>query len=150
MIVDRANALCGVIFVLLGGAFAVQSAGLELGSAFRMGPGYFPLGLAIVLVLLGGAILFQSLRVQGDAIGTVAWRGMFFILPAPIFFGLTIRDLGFIASIFATCLIACFASRRMGAVWALLLSAGVTFFAWGVFLKGLGLPFRAIGPSLGG
>ncbi len=58
--------------------------------------------------------------------------------------------LGFLASIYATCLIACFASRRMGAVWALLLSAGVTVFAWGVFLKGLGLPFRAIGPSLGG
>ncbi len=150
MIVDRANALCGAIFVALGAAFAIQSLGLELGTAFRMGPGYFPLGLAILLVMLGGVILSQSLRVKGEAIGAVAWRGMLFILPAPVFFGLTVRGLGFIASIFVTCLIACFASRRMSPTWALLLAAAVTLFAWAVFLKGLGLPFRPLGPWLGG
>lgn len=150
MIADRANALCGAIFIVLGAAFAVQSYGLELGTAFRMGPGYFPLGLAVVLVLLGGIILFQALRVKGEAIGAVAWRGMVFILPAPVVFGLTVRGLGFVSSIFVACLIACFASRRMGVGWALLLSAAVTLFAWTVFLKGLGLPFRPLGPWIGG
>lgn len=150
MIVDRANALCGAIFIVLGAAFAVQSYGLELGTAFRMGPGYFPLGLAVVLVLLGGIILFQALRVKGEPIGAVAWRGMLFILPAPVVFGLTLRGLGFVPSIFAACLIACFASRRMTFGWALLLSAAVTLFAWAVFLKGLGLPFRPIGTWIGG
>ncbi len=150
MIVDRANALCGAIFVALGAAFAIQSLRLDLGTAFRMGPGYFPLGLAVLLVVLGGTILVQSLRVKGEAIGAVAWRGMLLILPAPVFFGLTVRGLGFLPSIFITCLIACFASRRMGPLWALLLSAAVTAFAWAVFLKGLGLPFRPLGPWLGG
>ena len=56
----------------------------------RMGPGYFPLVLAIVLVLLGAIVLVQATRVEGEPIGPVAWRGMLFILPAPIFFGLTV------------------------------------------------------------
>lgn len=150
MIVDRANALCGAIFVALGAVFAIQSAGLELGTAFRMGPGYFPLGLAVLLVALGGIILVQSLRVKGEAIGAIAWRGMLFILPAPVFFGLTVRGLGFLPSIFVACLIACFASRRMRPAWALVLAAAVTLFAWAVFLKGLGLPFLPFGPWIGG
>ena len=88
----------------------MQSLGLEIGTAFRMGPGYFPLVLAIVLILLGAIILVQAVRVEGEPIGPIAWRGMLFILPAPIFFGLTVRGLGFVPSIFLTALIASFAS----------------------------------------
>ena len=93
--------------------FALQSLDLEIGTAFRMGPGYFPLFLAGVLILLGIVILVQATRVEGEPIGPIAWRGMLFILPAPIFFGLTVRGLGFVPSIFLAALIAAFASARM-------------------------------------
>ena len=79
-----------------------------------MGPGYFP------LVLVGRArscsasiILVQAMRVEGEPVGPIAWRGMLFILPAPIFFGLTVRGLGFVPSIFLTALIACLRLQRM-------------------------------------
>ena len=36
---------------------------------------------------------------------------MLFILPAPIFFGLTVRGLGFVPALFLTALIAAFASH---------------------------------------
>ncbi|MDP3897279.1 MAG: tripartite tricarboxylate transporter TctB family protein [Mesorhizobium sp.] len=149
MAVDRANALCGAIFLVLGAFFAIQSLGLDLGTAFRMGPGFFPLALAGVLILLGALIIAQALRVDGEPIGVMAWRGMVFILPAPIFFGLTVRGLGFVPSIFLTALIACFASTRMRVLPAVLLSAAITAFCTLVFLKGLGLPFRMFGPWLG-
>ena len=45
----------------------------------------------------------------------IAWRGMLFILPAPVFFGLTVRGLGFVPAIFLTAFIASFASIRMTA-----------------------------------
>lgn len=99
--IDPAEAVCGAIFIGLGAFFALQSYGLEIGSAFRMGPGYFPLVLAIILVLLGGVIFIRSTRIQGEAIGAIAWRGIFFILPAPIFFGLTVRGLGFVPALFS-------------------------------------------------
>jgi hypothetical protein len=55
-----------------------------------MGPGYFPLVLAVVLVLFGALILFNAIKAGKDSpsIGAIAWRGLLFILPAPIFFGL--------------------------------------------------------------
>ena len=51
--IDRTNGLCAALFIVFGAFFAIQSLGLEIGTAFRMGPGYFPLVLAIVLIVLG-------------------------------------------------------------------------------------------------
>lgn len=147
--IDRANVLCGLIFVGFGVFFAWQSLGLEIGTAFRMGPGFFPLALAGVLVLLGIVIVVQGMKVAGEPVGNLAWRGMVLILPAPIFFGLTVRGLGFVPAIFFTSLIASFASVKMKPLAAVLLSAGVTLFSALVFVKGLGLPFRLFGPWLG-
>eukprot|EP01030_Chromulinospumella_sphaerica_P028638 gene28638-28996_t len=90
---DTTNALCGGILTAVGMFFAWQAFNLELGTAFRMGPGYFPLVLAVILTLLGIVILVQSTRVEGEPIGPIAVRGMLFILPAPVFFGLTVRGL---------------------------------------------------------
>ena len=59
--IDRTDAAAGVLFILFGLFFGIQSLGLDLGTAFRMGPGYFPLVLAVVLVIFGGLILFLSL-----------------------------------------------------------------------------------------
>ncbi|HTO32445.1 MAG TPA: tripartite tricarboxylate transporter TctB family protein [Pararhizobium sp.] len=143
---DTTNALCGALFIALGGFFIYQCMNLELGTAFKMGPGYFPLVLALILSLLGLVILVQSTRVEGEPLGPVAWRGMLFILPAPIFFGLTVRGLGFVPSLFFTALIACFASQRMKPLTAIILSIALTVFSVAVFSYALGLPFQRFGP----
>ncbi|MDO9416669.1 tripartite tricarboxylate transporter TctB family protein [Pararhizobium sp.] len=146
--IDRANALCGAIFIGLGIFFVYQSYNLELGTAFRMGPGYFPLVLAIIMTLLGAVILFQATQIEGEPIGPMALRGMLFILPAPVFFGLTVRGLGFVVALFFTALIACFASQKMKPLPALALSAAITVFSVAVFSYALGLPFQRFGPWL--
>lgn len=144
--IDPTNGACGAIFIAFGAFFAIQSLGLDIGTTFRMGPGYFPLVLAVILILLGAVVLIQATRVAGEPIGAIAWRGALFILPAPIFFGLTVRGLGFIPAIFLTSLIASFASHRMTPLMSVLLSAGVTLFSFAVFSYALGLPFQRFGP----
>lgn len=146
--IDPAEAACGAIFIGFGAFFALQSYGLDLGTTFRMGPGYFPLVLAIVLILLGSVIFLRATRVQEDAIGAIAWRGIFFILPAPIFFGLTVRGLGFVPALFFSALIAAFASHKMSPLMAVAISAAITVFSVAVFNYGLGLPFQRFGPWL--
>lgn len=147
--IDWTDALAGLVFVLFGLFFGVQAMGLEIGTAFRMGPGYFPLVLSAILILLGLFIIASAIHDRGsDGIGTLAWRGVLFILPAPIFFGLTVRGLGFVPAIFVTTLIAALASFKMRLHWALVLAASVTLFATVVFSYGLGLPFRRFGPWL--
>lgn len=146
--IDPTNGACGALLAAAGAFFAIQALGLELGTSLRMGPGYFPLVLSLVLVALGLVIIVQATRVEGEPIGPIAWRGMAFILPAPIFFGLTVRGLGFVPSLFFTCLIAAFASTRMKPLPALVLAAAVTLFSVVVFSYALGLPFQRFGPWL--
>ncbi len=144
--IDKTNGLCAAFFIGLGVFFAVQSLEVDIGTAFRMGPGYFPLVLSGLLVLLGIVVLVSAVKEESEPIGHIAWRGMFLILPAPIFFGLTVRGLGFVPSIFLTGMIASFASQKMKPLTALLLSAGLTLFAVIVFSYALGLPFQRFGP----
>jgi len=145
---DATEAICGAIFIALGIFFAWQSYGLELGTAFRMGPGYFPLVLSFILIALGAVILLRAAKVAGEPLGPIAWRGIFFILPAPIFFGFTVRGLGFVPALFFSALIASFASHKMKPLVAVLLSAAITVFSVAVFNYGLGLPFQRFGPWL--
>jgi len=144
--IDPVNGFCALLFIAFGAFFGISSLGLDLGTTFRMGPGYFPLVLSGMLVVLGVVILIQATRVEGEPLGPIAWRGIAFILPAPIFFGLTVRGLGFVPAIFFTALIAAFASHKMKPGMALILAALLTVFSVAVFSYALGLPFQRFGP----
>lgn len=145
---DKTNALCGLFFILAGAIFTQQSLAVDLGTWRSIGPGGMPVVLSLLLVLLGVVLVAQSIKVEGEPIGKIAWRGMPFILLAPILFGLTVRGLGFVASVFLACLLASFASYKMKPWFALLLSVVVTAFSTAVFSYGLGLPFERFGPWL--
>ena len=149
MVIDRANVLCGAIFIAFGIYFGLNALGMELGTAFRMGPGFFPLVLAVILILLGLAIAVPAFWTEGEPIGRLPIRGMIFILPAPVLFALTLKGLGFVPSIFLATLLASFASTRMRVPTALIIAALMTAFTTAVFIYGLGLPFRLFGPWLG-
>ena len=144
--IDKTNAVCGIFFIAMGAMFAVQSLSVELGTWLRIGAGGLPLALSALLILLGVIILMQSFRQVSEPLGQLAWRGMLFILIAPIVFGLTVRGLGFIGSVFITGLVAAFASFKMTLLYAVVLSVVLTIFSTLVFSYGLGLPFERIGP----
>ncbi|HTV66981.1 MAG TPA: tripartite tricarboxylate transporter TctB family protein [Rhizobiaceae bacterium] len=145
---DRTNAVCGLFFVVVGIVFLVQALSVDLGTWNRIGPGGLPMILCLLLILLGGVIFVQALRVEGEPVGLIAWRGMLFILLAPIIFGVTVRPLGFVGAVFITALIAAFASFKMRPLPALVLAVALTVFSTVVFSYGLGLPFQRFGPWL--
>lgn len=146
--INKADFAAGLLFIAFGLGFGLSALGLEMGTTLRMGPGYFPMVLAILLTGLGLAIVATSFRSLGEAVGTYAWRGMIFILGAPIFFGLTVRGLGFVPSIFVTTLIAALAGLKLKPLAAVGLAVAVTLFCTLVFSVALGLPFRRFGPWL--
>lgn len=86
----------GLLFCAVGGAFAWGSMGYELGSAAQMGPGYFPLVLGLLLVVLGAVITVKSLATPNDpaqAMGAWAWRPLFCIVLANLAFGVLLVGL---------------------------------------------------------
>lgn len=146
--INRADLSAGLLFIIFGLIFGLTGLGLEMGTTLRMGPGYFPMVLSVLLVGLGVAIVISAFGSVGEAVGNYAWRGMVFILAAPVFFGLTVRGLGFVPSIFFTTLIAALAGLKMKPLHAVGLAVGVTIFTTLVFSYALGLPFRRFGPWL--
>ncbi|MDZ4309892.1 MAG: tripartite tricarboxylate transporter TctB family protein [Cypionkella sp.] len=146
--INKADFSAGILFILFGAVFGLQCLGLEMGTTLRMGPGYFPAVLSVILLGLGAAIVVSSFGSIGEDVGNYAWRGMVFILAAPIFFGLTVRGLGFVPSIFLTTLIAALAGLKLKPLYAVALAVAVTIFCTLVFSVALGLPFRRFGPWL--
>ena len=80
----------GLMFMVVGVAFAWGASTYNIGNGARMGPGYFPLALGALLAVLGGIITFKALVVEtidGERIGKIAWKPLFFIIMANLVFG---------------------------------------------------------------
>ena len=142
--------LAGLIFIGFGLAFGYATLGYQIGTALRMGPGYFPLVLAGIMVLLGVVITVQSFATGPDEIplGRVPWLGLVLIMAALAFFGLTVRGLGLAPALFVTTFLSAFASERTGVIGALIMAAGLVAVAMAIFIWGLGIPLQVIGPWL--
>lgn len=86
----------GLMFAVIGIAFAWGATTYNIGEGARMGPGYFPLVLGILLAALGAFIVFESLVVEtedGEKIGAWAWKPLFFIIAANLVFGVLLGGL---------------------------------------------------------
>ena len=86
----------GLMFMGVGVAFAWGATTYNVGSGARMGPGYFPLMLGVLMAVLGVAITFKALVVEtvgGDKIGKWAWKPLVFIILANLLFGVMLAGL---------------------------------------------------------
>ncbi len=112
----------GLMFMGVGVAFAWGATTYKVGEGARMGPGYFPLMLGVLMAVLGMAITFKALVVEtvgGDKIGKWAWKPLVFIIAANLIFGVLLGGLpsiklpamGMIAGIYALTFVASMAEN---------------------------------------
>ena len=157
---SQKDLLAGLMFTITGAAFALGARNYEVGSAGRMGPGYFPLALGALLALLGLLIALRSLGERpraGEDIGPIAWRPLLFIIGANLLFGLLLGGLpslgipamGLIAAIYGLTFVAMLAGDhftfRSATVLATILAAG----SYLTFVHLLGLSFQVWPAFLG-
>ena len=143
--------LAGLIFVAFGLAFAIASSSYDIGTPLRMGPGYFPLALGGILVLLGLLIVGKGLISGSGAeerLGSVPWRALVLIVLAVLFFGSTVRGLGLVPATAVTALLTALASYRTGILAAVAIAAGLTVLCVLIFLVALQLRLPMFGPWL--
>jgi len=143
------DVLAGSIFIALGLAFVLGSLVYDIGSPLRMGPGYFPLALGIVLGGLGGAIIVKGfLAGEGDAIGAFEWRAVVLITIALLFFGFTVRGLGVALSLFGAVLLGALGRSRTTLLEAVGIALALTVLSIVVFIVLLQLRLPLTGPWL--
>ena len=143
--------LAGLTFIAFGLFFAISAATYDIGTTLQMGPGYVPLLLGVLLVVLGGIIVARGF-VDGEPgeIGHVPWRAALLILGAVVLFGVTVRGLGLVPATFASAFLAASASRLNTVLSSVAVAVGLTVISVLVFVVALGLRLPLVGPLLGG
>jgi len=129
----------GVLFTLFGvGTLAIGSK-YTLGTAARMGPGYFPRILGILLIVLGVTIALRALRVRGEAMPRFRLRPLVVVLGSVVLFGAIVRPLGVALSTVILIVVASAASSEFRPRESLVAGVLLAALAVGVFVIGLQL-----------
>jgi hypothetical protein len=142
----------GLLYAVVGGAFAIGATNYNIGTGARMGPGYFPLLLGVMLGVIGLFIIFKSLVVEtanGDKIGKWAWKPLFYIIAANLLFGvllsgvpkLGIPGMGLIAAIYGLTIVASKAGNESSIKQSLILATILSTISYLGFIKLLNLQF---------
>ena len=106
------------------------------------GAGYFPLGLAIILCILGAFVLFKALTIEsegGDPIGAFAWRPLVVIVAAITIFGLMLEPIGMIITVPVLIFITSLAGEEFRWRGVVVSAVVLTLFSWLIFVYGLKL-----------
>ncbi|HYF57391.1 MAG TPA: tripartite tricarboxylate transporter TctB family protein [Burkholderiaceae bacterium] len=133
----------GVLFICTGLLFVVLSRQYTLGSAAKMGPGYFPTILGGLMAALGLMVLLPSLARSTPELRVARFdlKAIGLVLLAVAVYAWTLPKLGFIVSLFLLIFIASLASHEFRLKTTLVSSVVLLIFSYLVFVKGLELQF---------
>lgn len=132
----------GLMFVIVGVGFAWGATNYKLGSSANPGPGYFPLGLGLLLAVLGAMVLFKAMTIEsagGDPIGAVAWKPLVTILLSVLVFGLALPRLGLAVALPLLVLLASVAGDEFSLRGVIVSAVVLTVGCWAIFILGLKL-----------
>lgn len=143
----------GLMFTVTGVAFAWGASTYTIGNGARMGPGYFPLMLGILMAILGLVITFQSTVVEtadGQKIGKWAWKPLGFIIGANLLFGallaglpsLGVPAMGLIIAIYGLTFVAALAGDEFKFKEVLILATVLAVGSYVAFVMALKLQFQ--------
>lgn len=133
----------GVMFVALGVGFALGATSYSMGTAARMGPGYFPFWLGVCLAVLGAWVAIAALKEKSEEteVERFDFRILGIIIGSVVFTGVVLNVLGIYISVFLLVVISSFASHEFSWKVALINAISLVIFVWLAFIKGLGLVF---------
>lgn len=138
----------GLLFIAIGASAAWLARNLAVGQAMRMGPGYVPRGLAIVVMALGVIVLLRGLLRGSAAIEPGRWRPLLVVLGAILAFALLMAPAGLVVAGAALVVAARFADDERRPVETIAFAAVLALAAASLFVGALGLPYR-VWPEFG-
>jgi Tripartite tricarboxylate transporter TctB family len=142
----RKDLIAGLIFIAFGGLFALGATGFDFGDPVRPGPGFYPLVVGALLVVLGVAITVRSAVEEDEGPVTMpSWRAVILIVGGIVVFALTVRGAGLVPATFLAGLLASLASRTTSPLGSIVMAAGLTALSVLIFVVGLSLRLPLLG-----
>ena len=133
----------GIMYMVIGLFFAIVATRYQYGTAAKMGPGYFPFWLGMIMAAIGLLVLVKSLGAKAtiEAIPKFNWKVIGLITGSIILYGILLPKMGFIVAVLVLVMIASSASREFSWKVALINAVVLIAFTYSVFVIGLKLQF---------
>ena len=143
-LLENKRFLSGVMFLTIGAVAIYMAQDYPMGSALRMGPGYFPIVLGGIIGLFGIYELILGALKPDPVKGNWSIRALIILPLSAWVFGVLMEHAGFIPALIVLIFVSAAASREFK-LWEVAVSAVViTIASVLVFIKGLGLPYPLI------
>jgi hypothetical protein len=113
----------------------------QMGSAVRMGPGYFPAVLGGLLAVLGVAVLVKSLAIDGPRVAAFHFRPLVLVCGSVLAYGYLMQPGGLAVATAAAVFIGALAGHEFKWKEVSVVALVLVAFSYLVFVKGLTLPF---------
>ena len=133
----------GLMYMLIGLFFTYVATFYPMGTPAKMGPGYFPFWLGIVMTVLGLVILIKSLSAKAaiEKIPPFNWKVIGLITGSVVLYGLLLPTMGFIVAVFVLVFMSASASHEFHWKGTLVNATFLIVFTYSVFVLGLNLQF---------
>jgi Tripartite tricarboxylate transporter TctB family len=128
----------GVVFLVIGLAGLYFGRELAVGTSARMGPGYFPMLLSALIIVVGLVVGFRGLTVDGPPVEKVQLRPISFIVAAILIFGFLIESVGLALTAVLLTVFAAYARPEVKLGETILLGVALALFTVVVFVYVLG------------
>lgn len=139
----------GLLYIGFASVAYWVGAAYRMGTADRMGPGYFPRVLAVLLFCVGAAAIARAFIIRGEPIGRLAIGPLVVVSIACVGFGWLLNRAGLFVALTFLMIVSASASMafRLHGRAILGLVAVLAFCAL-IFVKGLGIPMPIFGTWL--
>lgn len=136
--------LSGLMFIAFGLVALYFGRHLAIGTAVRMGPGYIPRALALILLGLGGLICVLALVTGSEAVEAPRWKPITLVTIGIVCFALLFESAGLLPALVVLVAISSFAGEEFKLGEVLLNMAVLAVLCVIVFKFGLGMNISVI------
>jgi hypothetical protein len=131
----------GMMLVAIGAAALFIARDYRFGSALRMGPGFFPTILSVILIAFGVCITAVGLRSGEKVQGNLSFRAFLLLPLSLVLFGVLMDLAGFIPALAVLVFVSAASGREFKSMEVLALTTVLTVASVALFIWGLGLPY---------
>lgn len=143
--INRQEIVSGGLMLLIGIGTVIGSLNYDIRSLARMGPGYFPLGLGALLIVIGALILITpSTEIDEDLgrnKGEPQYRAWAFVIVGVMLFAVLGHYGGLVPATFVLVLVSALGDRSNSFIAAVALALAITVMAVAIFHYGLQMQF---------
>ena len=133
----------GLLFIAIGLAFAYIATSYQMGTPAKMGAGYFPFYLGLLMAALGLIVSITAMgkKAEENKLAKWDWKSVIWVTGSVVLFATTLPYMGLIVSLIVLIFVSAMASHEFNWKGTVVSAVILNVIAYGAFVWGLKLQF---------